>query len=70
MEGAVRGRVSGRPQIVLTEELMRDGLQVESAEISVDDKLRILDALSDTGLDRIVVGSFVSPKWTAADGAH
>lgn len=52
------------PVVVLTEELMRDGLQVESVEISVNDKLRLLDALSETGLDRITVGSFVSPKWT------
>jgi hydroxymethylglutaryl-CoA lyase len=43
---------------------MRDGLQIESASISVDDKLRLLDALGKTGLDYIEVGSFVSSKWT------
>jgi hydroxymethylglutaryl-CoA lyase len=43
---------------------MREGMQIESAGISVADKIRLLDALSRTGLETIVVGSFVSPKWT------
>lgn len=43
---------------------MREGMQIESAEISVDDKVRLLDALSQTGLKTILVGSFVSPKYT------
>ncbi len=51
-------------RVEITEEGMREGMQIESAEISVADKIRLLDALSDTGLKRIVVGSFVSPKWT------
>jgi hydroxymethylglutaryl-CoA lyase len=54
----------GYPYIVHTEEGMRDGLQIESAAIPVADKIRLLDALSETGLKEIVVGSFVSPKWT------
>lgn len=54
----------GWPTIQYTEESMREGMQIESAAISVDDKVRLLDALSDTGLKRIVVGSFVSPKYT------
>lgn len=54
----------GWPKIEYKEEGMREGMQIESAEISVDDKLRLLDALSETGLKHIVVGSFVSPKWT------
>ena len=52
------------PRVVITEESLREGMQIESAAITVDQKLRLLDALSDTGLTRIVVGSFVSPKWT------
>ncbi len=56
--------MAGFPRIILTEEGMRDGLQIESAEISVQDKIRLLDALSETGLKEIAVGSFVSPKWT------
>ncbi|MDQ1105702.1 citramalate synthase [Nocardioides zeae] len=51
------------PQVHLVEEGMREGLQIESADISVDEKLRLLDALSRTGLKTIVVGSYVSPKW-------
>ena len=52
------------PRVVITEESLREGMQIESTAITVDQKLRLLDALSDTGLTRIVVGSFVSPKWT------
>jgi hydroxymethylglutaryl-CoA lyase len=40
---------------------MRDGLQLE-APIPTDAKLRILDALVATGVRRIEVTSFVSPK--------
>ena len=43
---------------------MREGMQIEDAQISVDDKVELLDMLSETGLQQIVVGSFVSPKWT------
>lgn len=56
--------MAGYPTIHHTEEGMRDGLQIESAEIPVADKIRLLDALSETGLKEIAVGSFVSPKWT------
>ena len=52
------------PKVLYKEEGMREGMQIEDAEISVDDKVELLDALSETGLKNIVVGSFVSPKWT------
>ncbi|HEY6492714.1 MAG TPA: hypothetical protein VIZ43_05535 [Trebonia sp.] len=52
------------PTVTLIEEGMREGFQIEDAGIPVDGKLRLLDALSRTGLRTIVVGSFVSPKWT------
>jgi hydroxymethylglutaryl-CoA lyase len=39
-------------------------MQIESAEIDPRDKIRLLDALSETGLQNIVVGSFVSPRYT------
>lgn len=55
---------AGMPAVVVVEEGMREGLQIEDAAIPVQDKVRLLDALSATGLKRIVVGSFVSPKWT------
>lgn len=51
------------PTVVIFEEGMREGMQIESAQITVENKIRLLDALSDTGLQHIVVGSFVSPKW-------
>lgn len=52
------------PRIQLNEEGMREGMQIESVDISSDDKVRLLDALSATGLTSIVAGSFVSPKYT------
>jgi hydroxymethylglutaryl-CoA lyase len=54
---------SGRPIVIVQEEGMREGMQIESADIPVSEKIRLLDALSRTGLKRIVVGAFVSPKW-------
>lgn len=51
------------PTVVIIEEGMREGMQIESADIAVADKIRLLDALSATGLKHIVVGSFVSPRW-------
>ena len=56
--------MSGYPTIRHGEEGMRDGLQIEDRTIPVADKIRLLDALSETGLTEIAVGSFVSPKWT------
>lgn len=41
----------------------RDGLQNEKQPISVADKVRLVDDLTDAGLSYIEVGSFVSPKW-------
>jgi len=56
--------VNGYPQVTIVEEGMREGMQIESAAISVRDKIALIDELSHTGLRNIVVGSFVSPKWT------
>ena len=57
-------RQDGYPTVEIIEEGMREGMQIESASITVESKIRLLDALSATGLSTIVVGSFVSPKWT------
>jgi hydroxymethylglutaryl-CoA lyase len=54
---------STRPAVVIIEEGMREGMQIESTQISVSAKVELLDALSATGLAHIVVGSFVSPRW-------
>ena len=56
--------MSKYPRVLITEEGMRDGLQIESLSITTDQKLQLLNALTDAGLTRIVVGSFVHPKWT------
>ena len=41
----------------------RDGLQNEPARLSVEARVRLLGALSDAGLGRIEIGSFVRPDW-------
>ncbi|MEO9819373.1 MAG: hydroxymethylglutaryl-CoA lyase [Paracoccaceae bacterium] len=41
----------------------RDGLQNEPAEISVADKVALVNQLSRAGFRRIECASFVSPKW-------
>ena len=41
----------------------RDGLQNEKTLISTDDKIRLVDMLSECGFRKIEVTSFVSPKW-------
>jgi hydroxymethylglutaryl-CoA lyase len=56
--------MTGYPTIRHGEECMRDGMQIEDRHIPVADKIRLIDALSETGLKEIAVGSFVSPKWT------
>ncbi len=50
-------------QVRLVEVGPRDGLQNEKQPISVADKVRLVDDLSEAGLGYIEVGSFVSPKW-------
>lgn len=47
---------------------LRDGLQIESADISVGDRFALLRALSETCLDAISVGSFASPICTPQMG--
>ncbi|WP_425405188.1 hydroxymethylglutaryl-CoA lyase [Hwanghaeella sp.] len=41
----------------------RDGLQNEKAAVSTDQKVELIDRLSETGLKVIESGAFVSPKW-------
>jgi hydroxymethylglutaryl-CoA lyase len=48
-------------EIDIREVGMRDGLQLE-APIPLDAKLRLLDAIVATGVRRVEVTSFVSPK--------
>lgn len=54
---------AGYPSEVTIREVgPRDGIQSEKAEVSTADKIRLIDALSATGLPRIEAVSFVSPK--------
>lgn len=50
----------------------RDGLQNEKRLIPAADKIRLVNLLSETGLRKIEVTSFVSPKWVPqmADAAE
>ncbi|HWL23101.1 MAG TPA: hydroxymethylglutaryl-CoA lyase [Ureibacillus sp.] len=41
----------------------RDGLQNEKAFVPTSEKIKLIDRLSETGLDYIEVTSFVHPKW-------
>lgn len=50
----------------------RDGLQNQPAQIATEQKIELVDVLSECGLNRIEVTAFVSPKWIPqlADGAE
>ena len=50
--------------VIITDDTMREGLQIESTDIPVSEKLRLLDALGETGAKVISIGSFAHPKWT------
>lgn len=50
------------PHVTITEVGPRDGLQNESRILSLEQKVELIDALSDTGLTRIEAASFVHPK--------
>ncbi len=50
--------------VTITDDTMREGMQIESAAIAVEAKLRLLDALGETGAKVISIGSFAHPKWT------
>ncbi len=48
-------------RVCLNEVSVRDGFQSEAVFVPTEDKIRLIDALSTTGLARIEVTSFVSP---------
>ena len=60
------------PDVTLYEVGPRDGLQNESRMVPTDDKVALIDALSETGLRAIEITSFVNPKWIPqlADGGE
>lgn len=49
--------------VTLFEMGARDGLQNEPTPISTEAKIQLVDMLSECGLEKIEVTSFVSPKW-------
>jgi len=49
-------------EVLLEDESLRDGLQVESRTFSLEEKLDIYHQLAAAGVGRIQVGSFVNPK--------
>ncbi len=56
---------SALPKVVtITDDTMREGLQIESPDIPVSEKLRLLDAIGEMGAKVISIGSFAHPKWT------
>src|SRR5690348_7798132 len=59
-------------KVTLREVSPRDGLQNVKFPVSTDEKVRLIDALSATGLPVIEAAAFVSPKWVPqmADGAE
>jgi len=49
-------------KVTISEVGPRDGLQIEKTLLSTDDKLRLIEALANTGLTRIEATGFVHPK--------
>lgn len=50
-------------RVTLYEVGPRDGLQNETARLSIAAKVRLIEALVEAGLQRIELGSFVRPDW-------
>jgi hydroxymethylglutaryl-CoA lyase len=54
--------IGERPRAFIQEVALRDGLQNEACFVPTPDKIALIDALSRTGLAKIEVTSFTSPK--------
>lgn len=58
-------------RVHIREEGPREGFQIEPGPIATEDKIRLIDALSDTGIDHIQTVSFVNakavPGWADAE---
>ena len=48
-------------KVVLHEVVLRDGIQNEKKLVSTEEKIRLIDRLTASGLSRIEVSSFVNP---------
>ncbi len=56
------------PTVIYSEEVMREGFGIADTAIPLQARLELLEALSDTGLQRITVGAFVSPRYVPQMG--
>ena len=58
-------------RIHIHEEGPREGFQIEPGPVSTKDKISLIEALSETGINQIQIASFVNPKrvpgWSDAD---
>ena len=54
--------IMNKRRIFVNDVAMRDGLQIEPVFVPTEDKIRMVNALSQTGLSKIEVTSFTSPK--------
>ena len=48
--------------VLLEDEALRDGLQIESRIFSLEQKIALFNLLKNSGVKRIQVGSFVHPQ--------
>jgi hydroxymethylglutaryl-CoA lyase len=51
------------PEVSIYEVSPRDGLQNENSTVPLSGKVRLIDALVASGLRRVEITSFVSPRW-------
>lgn len=51
------------PHVVYSEEIMREGFGIEDVHIPLEARIELIEALSETGLRRITLGAFVSPRF-------
>src|ERR1700689_2240919 len=51
-------------RVFINDVAVRDGFQIEANFIPTEEKIRLIDQLSHTGLKKIEITSFVSPKAT------
>ena len=56
-------RLAFPKKVIIREVGPREGMQIEKTPVSTEDKIRLVDLLSECNFPVIEVTSFVSPKW-------
>lgn len=51
------------PRVIYSEEIVREGFGIASREIPLAARVELIEALSATGLKRLSIGAFVSPRY-------